>query len=139
MAADEYGQQIVALDDGQLEQLRAVLSDMHQISHSTRTVEHEEEIIITDEDGSEVTEWVTVSETILKIKVSHKTAAEMAEAYGFTPRQDEQLALLADPQYDALWMELLGGYVSGGGQIIDPDTDWTGTGIFAWPLPSRGN
>ena len=32
-------------------------------------------------------------------------------------------------------MELLGGYVSGGGQIIDPDTDWTGTGIFAWPLP----
>ena len=135
MAADEYGQQIVALDDGQLEQLRAVLSDMHQISHSTRTVEHEEEIIITDEDGSEVTEWVTVSETILKIKVSHKTAAEMAEAYGFTPRQDEQLALLADPQYDALWMELLGGYVSGGGQIIDPDTDWTGTGIFAWPLP----
>ena len=135
MAADEYGQQIVALDDGQLEQLRAVLSDMHQISHSTRTVKHEEEIIITDEDGSEVTEWVTVSETILKIKVSHKTAAEMAEAYGFTPRQDEQLALLADPQYDALWMELLGGYVSGGGQIIDPDTDWTGTGIFAWPLP----
>ena len=32
-------------------------------------------------------------------------------------------------------MELLGGYVSGGGQIIDPDTDWIGTGIFAWPLP----
>ncbi|MBS6234980.1 MAG: M23 family metallopeptidase [Clostridiales bacterium] len=108
---------------------------MHQISHSTRTVEHEEEIITTDEDGNEVTEWVTMSETILEIKVSHKTTAEMAAVYGFTVRQNEQLALLSDPQYDVLWMELLGGYVSGGGQIIDPDTDWVGTGIFAWPLP----
>ena len=135
MAADEYGQQIVALDDAQLEQLRTVLADMHQISHSTRTVEHEEEIITTDEDGNEITEWVTVSETVLEIKVAHKTAAEMAVAYGFTARQNEQLTLLADPQYDALWMELLGGYVSGGGQIVDPDTDWIGTGIFAWPLP----
>ena len=135
MAADEHGQQVVALDDAQLEQLRTVLADMHQISHSTRTVEHEEEIITTDEDGNEITEWVTVSETVLEIKVAHKTAAEMAVAYGFTARQNEQLTLLADPQYDALWMELLGGYVSGGGQIIDPDTDWIGTGIFAWPLP----
>ena len=135
IAADEHGQQVVALDDAQLEQLRTVLADMHQISHSTRTVEHEEEIITTDEDGNEITEWVTVSETVLEIKVAHKTTAEMAVAYGFTARQNEQLTLLADPQYDALWMELLGGYVSGGGQIIDPDTDWIGTGIFAWPLP----
>lgn len=135
IAADEHGQQVVALDDAQLEQLRTVLADMHQISHSTRTVEHEEEIITTDEDGNEITEWVTVSETVLEIKVAHKTTAEMAVAYGFTARQNEQLTLLSDPQYDALWMELLGGYVSGGGQIIDPDTDWIGTGIFAWPLP----
>ena len=135
MAADEHGQQVVALDDAQLEQLRTVLADMHQISHSTRTVEHEEEIITTDEDGNEITEWVTVSETVLEIKVAHKTTAEMAVAYGFTARQNEQLTLLADPQYDVLWMELLGGYVSGGGQIITPDSDWVGTDIFAWPLP----
>ena len=31
MAADEHGQQVVALDDAQLEQLRTVLADMHQI------------------------------------------------------------------------------------------------------------
>jgi len=135
MATDGHGQQVVALDDVQLEQLRAILADMHQISHSTRTVEHEEEIITTDEDGNEVTEWVPVSETVLEIKVSHKTTAEMAAIYGFTARQNEQLALLSDPQYDALWMTLLGGYVSGGGQIIAPDADWAGTGILAWPLP----
>lgn len=135
MAADEHGQQVVALDDAQLEQLRAVLADMHQISHSTRTVEHEEEIITTDEEGSKTVEWVTVSETILELKVSNKTTAEMAAVYSFTPRQNEQLTLLESPQYDALWMELLGGYVSGGGQIITPDSDWVGTDIFAWPLP----
>ena len=134
MAADEHGQQVVALDEAQLEQLRTVLADMHKISHSTRTVEHEEGIITTDEDGNEVTEWVSVSEIILEIKVAHKTATEMAAIYGFTARQNEQLVLLSEPQYDALWMELLGGYVSGG-EIIDPDTDWVGTGIFAWPLP----
>ena len=77
----------------------------------------------------------SLSETILEIKVSHKTTSEMAVAYGFTPRQNEQLVLLSDPQYDALWMTLLGGYVSGGGQIITPGSDWAGTGIFAWPLP----
>lgn len=135
IAADEHGQQVVALDDTQLEQLRTVLADMHQISHSTRTVEHEEEIITTDEDGNKITEWVTVSEIVLEIKVSHKTTAEMAAIYGFTQRQNEQLALLSDPQYDALWIDLLGGYVSGGGQIITPGSDWVGTGIFAWPLP----
>ncbi len=72
--------------------------------------------------------------TVHETGKGHKVS-EMAVAYGFTPRQNEQLVLLSDPQYDTLWMTLLGGYVSGGGQIIDPDTDWIGTGIFAWPLP----
>ena len=135
MAADEQGQQVVALDAAQVKRLRAVLADMHRVSHSTRMVEHEEKIATTDEDGNEVAEWVTVSEIILEIEVTHKTTAEMAAVYGFTPRQSEQLALLEAPQYDALWREVLDGYVSGGGQIITPDSDWVGTGIFAWPLP----
>ena len=61
-------------------------------------VEHEEKIATTDADGNEVAEWVTVSEIILEIEVTHKTTAEMAAVYGFTPRQNEQLALLSDPQ-----------------------------------------
>ena len=28
-----------------------------------------------------------------------------------------------------------GGLVSGGGQIITPDTDWVPIGVLAWPLP----
>ena len=92
-------------------------------------------MITTDEDGEEITDTVTVVETILEFEVTHKATAEMAVAYGFTPRQNEQLALLTGQEYTALWMTLLGGYVNSGGQIIEPDTDWMGTGIFAWPLP----
>lgn len=30
------------------------------------------------------------------------------------------------------------GIAGGGGEIIDPDADWIGTGIFQWPLPENG-
>ena len=135
VAADEHGEQVVALDEGQLQKLREVLGDMHRLDYSTRTEEHEETVITTDEDGEEITDTVTVAETILEFEVAHKATAEMAVAYSFTPRQNEQLALLTGQEYTALWMTLLGGYVNSGGQIIDPDTDWVGTDIFAWPLP----
>lgn len=135
VAADEHGEQVVALDEGQLQKLREVLRDMHRLDYSTRTEEHEETVITTDENGEEITDTVTVAETILEFEVAHKATAEMAVVYGFTPRQNEQLALLTGQEYTALWMTLLGGYVNSGGQIIEPDTDWVGTGIFAWPLP----
>lgn len=135
VAADEHGAQVVALDKGQLQKLREVLGDMHRLDYSTRMEEHEETVITTDEDGGEITDTVTVAETILEFEVTHKATAEMAVAYGFTPRQNEQLALLTGQEYTALWMTLLGGYVNSGGQIIEPNTDWVGTGIFAWPLP----
>lgn len=135
VAADEHGAPVVALDERQLQKLREVLGDMHRLDYSTRTEEHEETVITTDEDGEEITDTITVAETILEFEVTHKATAEMAVAYSFTPRQNEQLALLTGQEYTALWMTLLGGYVNSGGQIIEPDTDWVGTGIFAWPLP----
>lgn len=135
VAADEYGAQVVALDEEQLQKLRGVLGDMHRIDYSIRTEEHEETVITTDENGGEITDTITVAETILEFEVTHKATAEMAVAYGFTPRQNEQLALLTGQEYTALWMTLLGGYVNSAGQIIEPDTNWVGTGIFAWPLP----
>jgi len=74
-------------------------------------------------------------ETILEFEVTHKATAEMAVAYGLTPWQNEQLALLTGQEYTALWMTLLGGYVNSGGQIIELDTDWVGIGMFARLLP----
>lgn len=137
VAAADQGQQVVALNESQVEQLRNVLWDMNQINERTYEESHTEEIWVTNEEGEKVLETQIVTETVLVVEFSHRTPQEMVQHYGFSQRQKEQLTLLADPQYDALWMELLGGYVSGGGQIMDPDSDWIGTDIFAWPLPQN--
>lgn len=135
MAAAENGQPVAVLEQTQIDRLKEILWQMNPVSHRTYTEEHEEEQISTDEDGEEVTETVTVTETVLEITILHRTPQEMATALGFTSRQNEQLALLSDPQYQALWMEMLGGYVSGGGQIITPGNVPVGSGLFQWPLP----
>ena len=72
----------------------------------------------TDENGNEVTSTETVTETILEITITHKTPEEMAQQYSFNDRQNEYLALMTEPENENLWAELLGGYVSGGGQIL---------------------
>ena len=100
-----------------------------------RTESHEVEVTERDEDGKETTRTETVTETILEIFITHKTPEEMAQQCNFNARQNEYLALMSEPEKQNLWAELLGGFVGGGGEIIDPDTDWEGTGIFQWPLP----
>lgn len=114
---------MASLDDDQVDRLRSVMWEMNQISHSTRTERYE-----TESGGSH-------SETVLVITITHKTPQEMAQTYQFNDRQQEYLALMVAPENANLWSELLGGFTSGGGAIIAPDTDWTGTDIFAWPLP----
>ena len=131
----ENGSQVASLDDAQVQQLRNIMWEMNAVSSSTRTESHEVEVTEVGEDGKETTHTVTVTETILEITITHKTAEEMAQQYSFNARQNEYLALMSEPENQNLWAELLGGFVSSGGEIIDPNTDWEGTGIFQWPLP----
>ena len=131
----EDGAQVASLDDTQVQQMRDIMWEMNAVSSSTRTESHEVEVTEVDEDGKETTRTETVTETILEISLTHKTAEEMAQQYNFNARQNEYLALMSEPENQNLWAELLGGFVGGGGEIIDPDTDWEGTGIFQWPLP----
>ena len=42
---------------------------------------------------------------------------------------------MMQPDNQNLWAQLLGGLVTGGGQIITPNTDWVPNGALAWPLP----
>ena len=131
----EDGSQVASLDDAQVDELRSIMWEMNAISYTTRTESSSVEVTSTDENGNEVTSTETVTETILEITITHKTPEEMAQQYSFNDRQNEYLALMTEPENENLWAELLGGYVSGGGQIMDPNTDWEGTGIFQWPLP----
>lgn len=131
----EDGAQVASLDDTQVQQLRDIMWEMNAVSSSTRTESHEVEVTEVDEDGKETTHTETVTETILEISLTHKTAEKMAQQYNFNARQNEYLALMSEPENQNLWAELLGGFSSGGGQIMNPNTDWEGTGIFQWPLP----
>lgn len=131
----EDGAQIASLDDAQVQQLRDIMWEMNAVSSGTRTESHEVEVTEVDEDGNETTHTETVTETILEITITHKTPDEMARQYSFNSRQNEYLALMSEPENQSLWAELLGGYTSSGGQIVNPDADWIETGIFQWPLP----
>lgn len=131
----ENGQPVAVLETAQIDRLKEMLFQMNPVTYRTYTEEHEEERTTTDDEGNETTEIVTVAETVLEIAIRHEAPQDMAATLGFTARQDEQLALLSDPQYQTLWMELLGGYTSGGGQIIQPGNMPAGTGLLQWPLP----
>ena len=131
----EDGVQVGCLDVGQLDELRNIMWEMNVISSGTRTEKREVEITEVDENGKEITRTETVPETILEITITHKTPEEMARQHSFNFRQNEYLALMSEPENKNLWAELLGGFVSGGGEIMDPNTDWEGIGIFQWPLP----
>lgn len=129
------GEQVASLTDAQVDILRDILWEMNDVSYSTHTESHEVEVTAINDDGEEETTTETVSETVLIITITHKTAAEMAGEYHFNSRQNEYLALMMQPDNQNLWAQLLGGLVAGGGQIITPDTDWVGTGPLDWPLP----
>ena len=131
----EDGVQVASLDDAQLDELRNIMWEMNAISSGTRTEKREVEITEVDENGKEITRTETVPETILEISITHKTPEEMARQYNFNFRQNEYLSLMSEPENKKLWAELLGGFVGGGGEIMDPNTDWEGIGIFQWPLP----
>ena len=135
MTGAEDGVQVASLDDAQLDELRNIMWEMNAISSGTRTEKREVEITEVDEKGKQITRTETVPETILEISITHKTPEEMARQYNFNFRQNEYLSLMSEPENKNLWAELLGGFVGGGGEIMDPNTDWEGIGIFQWPLP----
>lgn len=129
------GAQVASLTDAQVDILRDILWEMNDVDYSTYTESHEVEVTITNDDGEEETTTETVTETVLTIEIIHKTAADMAQEYRFNRRQNEYLDLMMQSDNQNLWVQILGGLVTGGGQIINPDTDWVPIGELAWPLP----
>ena len=133
----EDGAPVAYLDEENLERLRATLWDMNEVDYRTETQRHE--VDVPDEDGNVATE--TVSETVLVIELTHRSAEEMRDEYGFNARQNEYLTLLLAEDTTALWGDLLGGFAMGelGGEILMPGSDTTlGGGALQWPLPVAG-
>ena len=104
---EENAQEVVTMDAYKGAILRTVFWDMNHIEYRT---EVREEIVQTetkDENGKTVINETTVERTCLVIIESHKTADEMAEAYGFSESQKEQLRELTSEKNNEIWDRLL--------------------------------
>lgn len=106
------GEQVASLSDAQVDILRSIMWEMNDVDYSTHTESHEVEVTTNDDSDVKTTTEI-VTETVLTIKITHKTAAEMAGEYHFNSRQNEYLALMMQPDNQNLWARLLGGLVAG--------------------------
>ncbi len=107
-ADPENGMEVATLDDTKVGILRDVFWDMNKIDYWIETIEHEETVTTTDEDGNETTETITTTETILHINISSKSHTDMIAEYGFNPDQVKMLNELMKDEYQQLFMRLIG-------------------------------
>lgn len=109
-AADpDNGMDVATLDDIKVGILRGIFWDMNQINYWIETIEHEETVTSKDEDGNEVQETITTTETILHIELASKTHVDMIAEYHFNSEQIELLNELMEDEYQQLFMQLIEG------------------------------
>ena len=114
----DNAQEVATMDDEKLELLKDIFWQMHEVSSSTST--KTETVIETSDDGNGniVETETTVTQTYLYITVSHKTAEEMADQFGFNEDQREQMAELLADENNPLWFQVLYGITGGDGEIV---------------------
>jgi hypothetical protein len=111
-------QEVASMTDEKKELLKNIFWEMNEISSRTET---KTETVIEESDdghGNIVEEEVTVTQRYLYITVSHKTADEMADTYGFNTDQREQLAELLADENNSLWTAVLYGIIGTDEQIV---------------------
>ena len=111
-------QEVATMDDSKKELLTNIFWEMNEISSRTET-KTETQITETDDGhGNIVQTESTVIQAYLYISVSHKTAAEMANKYGFNEEQRQQLSELLAEENNSLWSQVLYGISAGDGEIV---------------------
>ena len=130
----EDGASVAFIDEDNLDRLREIMWDMNEVDYRADT--NTSEVEIADDEGNTTT--TNVTETVLTIELTHKTAEEMRTEYAFNARQNEYLTLLSSEDTAELWGQLLGGFVQGGGEILPPAGGWQPTGSMQWPLTITG-
>ena len=108
---EEHGLDVMTMDEEKLQLLREIFFDANKLEYelTTRTV-----------DGERV--------TTLHISAQIKDAMRMADEYGFTDQQREMLEELLKPDYDDIFLSLIGNYQPGGTPIGPVDiSDIQGT------------
>ena len=81
--------------------------DMNQIEYRMEVREDTVQTETIDDNGNVILKETTVEKTCLVIVESHKTVDEMAEKYGFSDSQREQLRELTSEKNQEIWDSLL--------------------------------
>ena len=108
---EEHGLDVMTMDEEKLQLLREIFFDANKLEYelTTRTV-----------DGERV--------TTLHISAQIKDAMQMADEYSFTAQQREMLEELLKPDYDDIFLSLIGNYQPDGTPIGPVDiSDIQGT------------
>ena len=111
-------QEVATMDDNKKQLLTDIFWEMNEISSRT---ESKTETVITETDdghGNIVQSETTQTRTYLYIAVSHKTAEEMADQYGFDDEQRQMLSELLADENNSLWSQVLYGISVGDGEIV---------------------
>lgn len=111
-------QEVATMDDTKKQLLKDIFWEMNEISSSTDTRTHTEIEETDDGHGNIVQTETTVTETFLYITVSHRTASEMAEQYGFSQEQKDYLTELLQDKNNSLWASVLCGIGYSDDQIV---------------------
>ena len=110
---------------------------MNSVNYYVKEELYEEMETAVDENGNETEELVEKTKRTLVLNLTHRSAAEEANIYGFDSQQMTLLNDMLSGQYATLWANLIGGYSHGLG-IIPSEATWVGIGQFGWPLTING-
>ena len=111
-------QEVATMDDNKKQLLKDIFWEMNEISSRTES-KTETQITESDDGHGNIVETETiVTQTYLYITVSHKTAGEMADRYGFNEEQRQQLSELLAEENNSLWSVVLYGITIGDGEIV---------------------
>ena len=108
---EEHGLDVMTMDEEKLQLLREIFFDANKLVYELTT-----SIV----DGAQ--------KTILHISLQIKDAMQMADEYGFTDQQREMLEEILKPDYDDIFLSLIGNYQPSGMPIGPVDiSDIQGT------------
>ena len=108
---EEHGLDVMTMDEEKLQLLREIFFDANKLEY---------ELTIRTVDGERI--------TTLHISVQIKDAMQMADEYSFTAQQREMLEELLKPDYDDIFLSLIGNYQPDGTPIGPVDiSDIQGT------------
>ncbi len=119
-------QEVATIDEGKIENLKAIFWEMTSIASELNTHTETETSEEKDKDGKIVTTTTTTVTKTLRITVTHLTADEMADRYNFAQEQKDMLHELLDPANNSLWSAVLSGVTGSDNNIVNVAMDQIG-------------